>query len=185
MILDKPILLLVVGSVSLTLGILGTSIIPIGTRELSSLETIRSIPYPAQDGAIYIDEPLAHVDLYVGQPVLAKKLVLTVQYIPVNVTSLDVGVRDASFWLSYSKHALYTAEDAASYDPQPITTTVSIPLTDKLQEPDQSVDLMFFAAGEKPAWKLVSLTAEVHHTPPSWPQFKDYARAIVYRERAL
>jgi hypothetical protein len=44
---------------------------------------------------------------------------------------------------------------------------------------------MFFAEGENPQWELLELKAEIKHAVPTYVQFKDYARAILKRERAL
>ncbi len=173
---------LFVGALMFVFLIFAVSLIGHGQRRLGPLETIHGIPYSRDDKSIHVDEPLAHADVYLGQPVFGKKLVLTLEVIPTDIKSLSVGVRENSFWLSYTKIDLVGSDhlQATSYKLQ-----TAIPLTDKLQEGDQSVDLMFFAEGEDPGWELVSLDATVEYDWPSWLEFKDYAKAILYRERAL
>jgi hypothetical protein len=185
MITPLKILLLVGAAALLALIIFFMSLIPAGERSLGHLETIYGIPYPARANVIHVDEPLAHADLYLRQPAFGKQLELTVDYIPSNIESLAVGIRENGFWLSYPQQPMYDRETTTTSNLSPITSKVTIPLTDKLQEPDQSLDLMFFAEGENPEWELVSLTARVTHDWPTYREFKDYARATLYRERAL
>ena len=181
----STVLSIVIISGVATLVLYSASLVPAGQREISALETIRSIPYPVVEGRIQIDEPLAHADVYLQQPLFAQELIITVSFVPTTINELAVGVRENSFWLSYPKYTIYSLEKLPTTTYELQTETVTIPLTDKLQEVDQSIDLMFFAEGEDPAWELVSLTTSVQHAVPTWTQFKDYARAIVYRERAL
>src|SRR3989344_4805876 len=165
----------VIPAVALTVLIFGVSLIGSGERRLRPVENIHGIPYARGENGIHIDEPLAHADIYIDQPVFGKELRVTVEFIPTNITGLSVGIRDNSFWLSYKKEPLYNASNLSTTHYQLQTT---IPLTYKLQEPDQSIDLMFFAAGEAPEWELVSLKAEVAYAWPTWAQFKDYTRAV-------
>jgi hypothetical protein len=182
---QATIILAIAGAAVLVAAIYTASLTTQGSREVSTLETIRSTPYASKNGVTYVDEPLAHADLYLGQPVFAKELVVTIQFIPTNINALSVGVRQDSFWLSYPPYTVYTSDEEPADAASPLTATVTIPLTNKLQEPDQSADLMFFAEGEKPEWELISLTAQVRRAIPSVLQVLDYAYAIVSRERAL
>jgi len=172
-------------SIAATAVIFAVSLLPAGARSVGAPETTQSIPYPGVNGRVHIDEPLAHADVYIAQPVFAKQVRLTVTFIPTNIDSLAVGVRENSFWLSYQPQRLYARDQAPAGTDQPITETVTIPLTDKLQEADQSVDVMFFTEGSDPSWELISVQAQVEQARPTWLEVKDYARAILYRERPL
>lgn len=180
----KPILLTIIGALLLTLGIYTISIIPTGTLNASRLENIHGIPFPQRGGQTIIEENLAHTDIHLKQPVFAKKLEITVEFLPTNIKSLAVGIRENDFWLSYPKYEIAIPPKTTSLPEDAVTSTVTIPLTDKFQEPNQSLDLMFFAEGENPQWKLVNLTTTTTSTWPSYLEFKDYARSIIMRERA-
>lgn len=186
---------------ALTVGLIfAGSLLRTGEVEIGRVETIHGLPYSHQWGATHVDEPLAHADIYLNQPVFAQELILSFEFTPVNISSLAVGVRENEFWLSYPRVILYRRPELprpklplATTFPKvvdrsagfgPIRQTVTIPLTDKLQEIDQSLDLMLFAEGEQPEWELVNISATVKHVRPSYAQFKDYARAILTRERA-
>lgn len=160
---------------------------------LSPLENIHGITFPAADGAVHVYEPLAHADVYLDQPTLFKQLDFSITFIPGDITHLSVGVRENPFWLSYTRFPLYESTRSSS---QPVTASVSIPLSDKLQESDRSVDLMFFAAKGKEAaledavnstlaWQLQNISASVSFTKPAYPEIKDWIKSIFYRERAL
>ena len=85
-----------------SLSLLGT-----GERKVGPVETIQGIPYARGAAGIHIDEAMAHADIYLGQPVIGKKLILTLEFIPTTISGLSVGVRENSFWLSYEKNQLY------------------------------------------------------------------------------
>lgn len=163
-----------------------------GSREVGTIENIDGIPFPRTDKGISVTEKLAHADIYLREPVFAKSLTLRITAVPHNLTRLAVGVRSDSFWLSYNRIPLLT-------DPplqQEAHATLTIPLTDKFQETDRSIDVMFFAEyeGSTPAvdegvedrthWILKDISATVAPSLPSWAQWKDYARAVLLRERA-
>lgn len=166
----------ILSGVVVTALLLLASLLPQGLRDHGPVENIHGIPYPAEDDHIIITEPLAHADIYLNESVLAKKLVLEIDFDPGNTTGLAVGVREDPFWLSYDGRV-------------PAARTVVIPLTDKLQEPNRSIDLMFFAEAPRSpgevGWELHSLSARVEYALPDWPQLRNYARSILYRERAL
>lgn len=170
-----------------TLGLLATiyglALASSGSRDIGPIESIYGIPYPKESGNVRILEPLAHVDVFLHEPVLAKQLVLAVTFRPGNISSLAVGVRENAFWLSYKKIDLWNSGDNREVQ----TRTVTIPLTDKFQETDQSIDVMFFAEGsaDNIDWAVQSLTASVQPTVPTFLELKDYARSVLRRERAL
>lgn len=165
-----------------------------GLRDVGVIENIDGIPYPHIDGAIQVTEKLAHADIYLNEPVAFKNLVLSVTFDPRDLDQLAVGVRENSFWLSYPLMTLYDGGDAATGRQ---TFQAVIPLTDKLQEPNGSIDLMFFAThpdssdevdegvSDPVHWALYGVQAHVQPTMPTYVQLKDYIRAVVKREKAL
>lgn len=182
--------------VCLTILILLPSLVRTGMRETTPLESITSVPMPTRANSVVITEPLAHTNVLLHQPVFAKELVLTITFIPKDVENLAVGVRENSFWLSYQPITFYgrQSENSQTIHEQ----TVRIPLTDKLADRDQSLDVIFFTNSpvdidsfiQDPTqsqvnWELVSLTAEVTHTSPTWAQTKDFIKSVIYRERVL
>ena len=203
------ILAVALAGVLIVVGIFIASLIPAGEREVSSVENIDGIPYPMSGDAIQVSERLAHADLYLNQPALAKELDLTITFSPHNLESLAVGVRDNSFWLSYDPVVLFESGlPTTNYNLQ--TKKITIPLTDKLQETDQSLDLMFFAttSGEDPVstpgvvtawiddrvndgtyWELHDVRAEVRTVPLTGLQnsvrLADWVASVIRRERAL
>ena len=176
--MDRPLLAISTGVVLASLIFLA-SLLPQGTRRLGPIENIRGIPYPRlAKEQILITEHLAHADVYLKEPALAKQLLLEIDYDSGNTTSLFVGVREDSFWQSYGSRVPLNREESKA--------RIVIPLTDKLQETDRSLDLMFFAeANDDPLWEISSLRASVQYSVPNWPEFKNYVRGILYRERAL
>ena len=202
----------VAAALLVTLVIFGISLLPTGSREVTALENIDGVPFPHVDGIQQISEQLAHADLYLNQPGLAKDLELTITFEPHDLEALYVGVRDSAFWLSYEPIEIYRRNHGSSESQE---VTVTIPLTDKLQDRDQSLDLIFFAVpvttpgvvtGGKiniPAieawlpsrlnddtyWELQGLSAEVKTTWPTgsdgaW-QVADWLFSILRRERPL
>lgn len=160
------------------------SLIPIREATLGPIENIHGIPFPKNNGGTVITEELAHADVYLNEPVLAKNLFLIIDFESGNLTSLSVGVREDSFWLSYGNRQEFysTIHDPQSHNP------IIIPLTDKLQETDRSVDLMFFAeapAGQEPLWELRDIQIETQFSDVTYPQFRNYIGSILKRERAL
>lgn len=190
---DIVVMLLVGGIV--VLGVFLLSLVTIGERTTSALESIHGIPYPMLDGTIRVEESLAHTDVYLREPVLAKRLVLDISFIPHIEAHLAVGVRENEFWLSYPKHTFYTATGSQTTTVE--RATVVIPLTDALQDKDQSIDVMFFSldrAGDftidagvldTTRWDLVSLNARVEYAPLTWQEIKNYVASVVKRERPL
>lgn len=172
-------LLVVMLACLLTVIIFGLSLLPHGQRDITLLENIHGIPFPTQKNAQIITEELAHADILLREPVLAKNLILNIIFRSGNLERLGVGVRENEFWLSYTPIALY---------PNPnLTQTITIPLTDKLQEKDRSLDIMFFAEAKNnsPRWELVNLTATSELTTLTTVQLKNYLRSVIYKERAL
>lgn len=179
--MKKPLLILVAATL-LTFSIFGLSTLLKGERSHGVVENISGIPFPeTPDHSILITEELAHTDIHLTEPVFAKNLTLQITFKPGNLNNLAVGIREDSFWLSYgSKQQIFSGSDQAS--------TLVIPLTDKFQDTDRSLDVMFFATAqgnEQPKWELQNLSAKVEYAHPSWTEFKKYARSILKRERAL
>lgn len=180
----------------LTIVILLPSLGATGVRETTPVESITSVPMPTQAGNILITEPLAHTNVLLNQPVFGKELVLRITFIPKDTEHISVGVRENSFWLSYEPISFYEKKAARSQNMQ--EQTITIPLTDKLADKDQSVDVIFFTNApidvssfinhpteSQVHWELVSLSAEVKNAIPSWAATKDFIKSFVYRERVL
>lgn len=160
------------------------------------VENIKGIPFFTTNNTIIITEQLAHADLYINQPTLANTANITIDFDPQNITTLAVGIRENSFWLSYPKVVLY---QQGVNPPGRQQQSISIPLTDKLQEGDRSLDLMFFATPQNAAdidpinagptdtttWRLYNLNIALEKSTPTLPEFKDYAKSILNRERPL
>lgn len=161
-----------------------------------SLENIQGIPYPPSGQGVTILEPLAHMDVHVRN-VLARQLILTFTFIPENETQLSVGVRENSFWLSYNRHIFYEASSDGLPTTQARQVSVTFPLTDKLLDQDDTVDIMFFAGNDDAIalsqtttsshvrWEISDMYATTAITWPSAGQIKDYLRAILTQERPI
>lgn len=185
----------ILSALGLTALIFCLSLLPRGQRELGTIENIHGILYPelveGHTRARLITESLAHADIYLEEPVLAKQLELTLTYRPINLTTLAVGVREDSFWLSYGeRQEIYRQVDSPvsvtdGNSPGVSTVQLTVPLTDKLQETDRSLDLMFFAEGDTPLWELHDLKANVTYARPTYRQFRNYVGSVLKRERAL
>lgn len=167
-----------------------------GERDISAVENIDGIPYPQDHGATIITEKLAHADIYLREPVIAKKLTLTITFTPHTTQRLSVGIRENAFWLSYPKYEIYRAHDNKSQE-KPQTVQVTIPLTDKLKDANGSIDLMLFAeedeAGESvdekefdtTLWELTALNAKIAPSVPSWLETKDFLKSILTHEKPV
>ncbi len=180
-------LLAVLAGVILTGILFAAPLLKAGERAITPLENIHGIPFPARDNAQVITEPLAHADIFLVEPTLAKNLALTITFHPGNLDRLGVGIRENDFWLSYTPTPLNHSTSAPPAGGWRTTQTITIPLTDKLQEKDRSLDLMFFAEAKSSEvqWELVSLTAATTPTMPTKAQLADYLRSIIKKERAL
>lgn len=164
-----------------------------GERNHSDIESIDGIPFPVANGTVLVEEKLAHADVYLTETTFAKALKLTVTFDPGNLTSLAVGIRENSFWLSYPKVPLWNA----NMDGGMQTKTITIPITDALQDSDRSLDLMFFAqtAQSTPEvdegvhdtvnWQLMGLTTTIDYATPTIAQTKNFIRSVLTRERPL
>ena len=180
----------------LTILILLPSASKTGLRETTPIETITSVSMPMEATHTLITEPLAHTNILLRQPVFAKKVILTITFIPKDVENIAVGIRENSFWLSYEPITFYTRQGTGSKDVQ--QQTVTIPVTDKLADRDQSLDVILFTNSpvsidsfiQNPTqsqvnWELASLSAELKNALPSWAATKDFIKSIAYRERVL
>lgn len=197
---NHPLVTSLVGGMVLIAAMLLIDVLKQGERAVSPLTTIRGVPYPAQANSVVVTEALAHSDIALVEPVLAKELELTITFIPRDIQQLSVGIRRDSFWLSYEPTVFYRGGAPGS---QPATATIAIPLTDKLQDTDRSVDLMFFtdtspaeivsgssAVLDNPIadtthWELVSIDVKARPAAPTTAALKDYVRSVMTRERPL
>lgn len=174
---------------------LGATMVPVGQREISSPENIYGVPYPVAGDRIQISEQLAHADLYLREPVIGKAATITITFIPHDVETLALGIRENEFWLSYPLTVFYE-QHAETNTTEPITRTVNIPLTDKLADRDGSVDVMLFAnatsatipgppVADTTVWELRDIEASVVHDLPSRGQLRNALSSILHRERPL
>jgi len=181
----KPIIILV-GAAFLTGTLFLSQLLINSSPTFTRLENIHGIRFPETNGQIDVTEKLAHLDIELSEPVFAQELVLKINFIPLETEELYVGVRENSFWLSYPWQQIFPGE-----------VDLIIPLTDKLQDTDRTIDLMFLAgpkAGlanpdlknqDTTHWQLVSLTASVRPAIPTLPQIKNYLASLLKRERPL
>lgn len=190
----KQALLIILVSVLILAVLILVGILKTGSRAIDPLTTIHGIPYPETEQGIIITENLTHADIKLLEPVLAKKLKLTVTFTPHEQKSIQVSIRSKAFWLSYPWVNIKDQSDNSSNSP--ITKTITVPLTDKFQEPDRSIDLMFFAPtnGQTEPGQGVSDTthflihdiqAEVSPARPTLDQLIDYLASLFLRERAV
>ena len=212
------LLVIIVIALAVTAIVFTVSLLLPARTSLSPLENIRGVPYPevaqpypqglrpAEAGfrggsaaaqQIQVTEELAHANLYSNKPALAQSAELTITFLPHNLATLAVGLRDNPFWLSYHQELLFDGSLELNQG-EPITKTVVIPLTDKLQEADRSFDLMFFAndapssltfdersLADTTYWELLHIEVAIQPALPTKAALKDYLRSIFKRERAL
>jgi hypothetical protein len=160
------------------------SLVKEGDRSFGVIETIHGIPYPVQDGSTRILEDMAHVDLFLQEPVLGKKVLVTITFDPENSDSIDIGVRDNEFWLSYIKYPLYKK----GQDPKTIQTkTIEIPLSLALADTNRSVDMMIFTQSSSalPQWRIRDIHASVEFDMPSVFETKSYVKSVLMKERPI
>lgn len=175
----------------------GFSLFPFTNPDHGVIESITGIPFPASNNRTLITEPLAHTDINLSQPVIAQTLTLNIEFIPYTTQQLTLGIRENSFWLSYDPQSFYTRPANTVGSLTEIQhATVTIPLTDKLQEANRSVDLMIFAdttpsdfsnpgPHNSTQWELVNLTATTPSTIPTKSEVRDWLASILHRERPL
>lgn len=177
-----------------------------GQRRVGVLENIDGIPFPLKANAVLITEKLAHADVYLQEPVVGKNLTLAITFMPHKIENLKIGVRENAFWLSYQWYNIYESRNDVAQvitsehevvEEKSVTRTVIIPLTDKLQETDRSIDIMLLAQNshstadidegvhDTTLWELHDIKVKVNTTIPSGQQLKDYVRSILSRERAV
>lgn len=165
-----------------------------GSRNIGNIETIHGIPYPKDGQAIIVEEKLAHADIFLQEPVLAKQLILTISFEPGNTKAIDVGIREGGFWFGYAKEPLYRrGVDPAAFQ----TKQIRFPLSTAFQDTDRSIDSMFFSTTsvstadieeqdhDSVSWKVYSVTANVAPYAVSYAEVKSYLHSILSRERAL
>ena len=153
-----------------------------GTLSLSPIENIHGIPYPKNNQVVFVEEELAHTDVYLNESVFARSAHVTVTFNPATLQKLSVGIRENDFWLSYPKEMLWTQPMQSGWQ----QAVVEIPLRDKIVDFDGSVDLMFFAEtveNEPLYWELKNISLETKYAFPTKAEAKDFIRGILYRER--
>lgn len=193
------------------------SLLPVGSRSVTTLTNVHGIPYeqvdPVRDRApevparlveprslsgvdqeIMVTQSLAHVDVQLQEPVFGKQLKLSFSFRPEKSQTLAVSVRENDFWLSYQPIIFYDTRVEGSH--APFERTVTIPLTDKLQDADRSIDVMFIANGQTDSslqdevqdstlWYIRDIGAEVTYGWPTATAMKDYVKSLLTRERPL
>lgn len=177
-------IMILILSVAIPFVLFALSLTRSGERDLGELETIHGIPYPRENGSTVILEDMAHSDLFLEEPVLAKQTKFTVGFEPGNAESIDIGVRDNEFWLSYIPYPLYRK----GIDPLGIQTKeITIPLSTALADTDRSVDIMIFTKSSRgmPQWRIQDIRASVEFDMPSMLDIKAYVRSVLTRERVL
>lgn len=158
------------------------SVFSAGERRVGVIETIHGIPYPHDEAATLVEEKLAHVDVFLQEPVFGKKLTVTVSFDPGNTQVIDIGVREGAFWLGYAKTQLYRKGiDQKGFQ----TKHIVFPLTAMFQDTDRSIDIMFFADRDTVSWSMYALRATAAPTMPSRSEIISYIHAVLSRERAL
>jgi hypothetical protein len=103
-------LLVLASAVGLIVLLFGFSLSSSGRREVGVLENVDGIPFAVHNGVVQVTERLAHADIYLKEPVLAKQLELDITFDPANLEQLDVAVRENAFWLSYPTVVLYSRQ---------------------------------------------------------------------------
>ena len=153
--------------------------------ETGQIENIDGIPFPKPDHTV-ITEKLAHADVYVNNFSFARVLKITTTFQPLNTTSLFIGIRENSFWLSYPKYEICCTTEQRDNNTSSISATVTIPITDKLIDTNGSLDLMFFSTNatstdkedegisDKTMWILEDIQITSRPTTPTIPEIKDY-----------
>lgn len=169
-----------------------------GPVSVTSLENIDGIAFPVVGQQTVITESFAHADILLPTSRLGKNLQLTLTFSPGTADTLGVAVRENSFWFSYHPVIFYDRlRDKTSRD-ENIVKTVTIPLTDKIQSTDQSLDLLFFASNAgtnlNPAhvrvndtvkWYISNLKAQVYATQPSPQEAKQFLKRFISKERPV
>lgn len=182
-------------TISVLLGATAWWLLP-ESATLGRLENIHGIPFPTEQGSVVVTEKLAHADIYLMRPPIARAATLTLTYTPLNERELAVGIRENSFWLSYPKNTVHPASTPVTAAPashQQRTHTLAIPLTDKLPDRDGSLDMMFFAPGTTndpdegaaaaTRWQLHEVRVTTYPALPTLAQLKDALHRLVTREQ--
>lgn len=180
----SDLLLIVILTLVIPLVLFGCSLLKGGQRNLGVLETIHGIPYPVDNGSTVILEDMAHTDLFLREPVLAKQAMFTITFDPGNAEAIDIGVRDNEFWLSYIKYPLYRI--GVDTD-RPQTKTITIPLTTALADTNRSIDMMLFTEASRgmPEWRIQDFHASVEFDMPTVSEAKAYIKSVLVRERVI
>jgi hypothetical protein len=167
------------------------------TVSLGQIENIDGITFPATDSGTLITEKLAHLDVYLNHSPLARELTVNITLIPINTTGIAVGIRENSFWLSYSKHKICCQQDQSQSNKSKINASVTIPITDKIIDTNKSLDLMFFSSNpsstnledegvnDETMWILEHLQISSSPTMPSYNELKDFIKSRLTLERPL
>lgn len=170
------------------------------TRQSASIgvfENIQGIPYPVTaSGVQVIVEPIAHADVFV-HTVFAKELEVVLSFIPYDSKRLALGVRQDSFWLSYSPQVFYTAALDSAQTTTLHEATIKVPITDKIVDSSGTIDMMIFSGTDslellsknveasRVKWELHSIGVKTKYVRPQFTQLRDFVRGIIMRERPL
>lgn len=179
----KEILYAVLLGVAIAFVLYSVPVVSSGDRQVGPLTTIHGIPFAVDNSTIHVEENLAHVDVFLEEPVFVKSLKLTISFDPKNTQSIAVGVREGGFWLGYSKKQLYEqGKDVPGFQ----TKELEFPLTSMFQETDKSIDVMLFSDSKLPiSWEIHAIKATTKFTTPAYSELKEYIKSILKRERAL
>ena len=170
-----------------------------GARNITTVETIQGIPFTVlPQGATAITESLAHADIELKESVFGKNAVVTISFIPYDITVLDIGIRENPFWLSYTRIPIYNEAKDTLPKNKVHTKTVVIPLTDKIQDSKRTIDLMLLSdtrneratdlknnRANSVYWELDNISVTVNPSIPTPSAIKDFAKSILSKERPL
>ena len=113
------------------------------SKDIGPIENIKGIPFPQENGTILITEELAHTDIYLNEPRLGRQAKIKINFTPLATSSISVGIRENPFWLSYKEYPIYNAPAANKNESvnSAIQAEITIPLTDKILDQNNSLDL--------------------------------------------
>lgn len=192
------ILVVMIGASLLTLLLYGISIAARGPVSLTPLENIDGITYPVEQDSTVISESFAHSNILLASPRFAKALQLTITFSPGNADRIGVAVRENSFWFSYHPVYFYDRQKDGPSSASSMQKTVLIPLTDKIQHNDQSLDMLFIAENgatsldpahnrekDTVVWYVKDIVLKQKTAAVTWPQAKTYLKRVINRERPI
>jgi hypothetical protein len=184
-------LIAVVCAGTVVLIIFGWSMAKPAKVTVSNPTNIDGIAFSTSNGSILISEQLAHSDLAINRPVLASTIVISLEFIPVRINYLALGIRQGEFWLDYDPIVIFEGNSHNEI----VNFNASIPVTAALQDRDQTLDLMLIASpdalkqpdlgvDDKTWWEIKSINISIRNELPSMSDLRNYVGSIVRRERA-